>query len=80
MKADALITQLDPRSGMAPTQVAAVAACGRSSIDIAVDSVYYEQALTRLRNETANLLISPDVTAAKGRGTRVASHGVGGIA
>lgn len=29
MKADALITQLAPRSGMAPTQVAAGAACGR---------------------------------------------------
>ena len=64
MKADALITQLDPFTGTAPTQVTA-AACGRNGIGIAVAPVSHEPALTRLRNETANPLTSADVTAAK---------------
>ena len=57
-------TVLDPFTGTASTQVAA-AACGRNSIGIEVDPVYYEQALTRLRNETASLLSTADVTASE---------------
>ena len=53
---------LDPFTGTASTQVAA-AACGRNSIGIEVDPVYYEQALTRLWNETASLLSTADVSA-----------------
>ena len=53
---------LDPFTGTASTQVAA-AACGRNSIGIEVDPVYYEQALARLWNETASLLSTADVSA-----------------
>ena len=53
---------LDPFTGTASTQVAA-AACGRNSIGIEVDPVYYEQALSRLWNETASLLSTADVSA-----------------
>ncbi|MCY4585945.1 MAG: site-specific DNA-methyltransferase [Bryobacterales bacterium] len=53
---------LDPFTGTASTQVAA-AACGRNSIGIEVDPVYYEQALTRLWNETDSLLSTADVSA-----------------
>ena len=53
---------LDPFTGTASTQVAA-AACGRNSIGIEVDPVYYEHALTRLWNETASLLSTADVSA-----------------
>ena len=56
-------TVLDPFTGTASTQVAA--ACGRNSIGIEVDPVYYEQALTRLRNETASSLSTADVTASE---------------
>ena len=52
---------LDPFIGTASTQVAA-AACGRNSIGIEVDPVYYEQALARLWNETASLLSTADVS------------------
>ena len=52
----------DPFTGTASTQIAA-AACGRNSIGIEVDPVYYERALTRLRNDTASLLSTADVTA-----------------
>ena len=53
---------LDPFTGTASTQIAA-AACGRNSIGIEVDPVYYQRALTRLRNETASLLTTATVTA-----------------
>ena len=51
----------DPFTGTASTQVAA-AAWGRNSIGIEVDPVYYRKAATRLRNETANLLKTVDVS------------------
>ena len=53
---------LDPFTGTASTQIAA-AACGRNSIGIEVDPVYYQRALTRLRNEAASLLTTADVAA-----------------
>ena len=53
---------LDPFTGTASTQVAA-AACGRNSVGIEVDPVYYGKAVTRLRNEAANLLNTVDVSA-----------------
>ena len=53
---------LDPFTGTASTQIAA-AACGRNSIGIEVDPLYYERALTRLRNETTTLLSMADVAA-----------------
>ena len=71
---------LDPFTGTASTQIAA-AACGRNSIGIEVDPVYYQRALARLRNETANLLSTAAVTAstiAPNRG--LAGHGVAGLA
>ncbi len=46
---------LDPFAGTASTQVAA-AACGRDSVGIEVDPVYYDKALARLRNDTTSLL------------------------
>ena len=52
---------LDPFTGTASTQVAA-AACGRHSVGIEVDPVYYGKALTRLRSETASLLSTADVS------------------
>ena len=54
-------TVLDPFTGTASTQVAA-AACGRNTLGIEVDPVYYGKALARLRNETASLLRSADVS------------------
>ncbi len=57
-------TVLDPFTGTASTQIAA-AACGRNSIGIEVDPVYHEQALARLRSETASLFSTADVTAAE---------------
>ena len=51
---------LDPFSGTASTQVAA-AACGRNSVGIEVDPVYYEKALSRLRNDTTSLLTTASV-------------------
>ena len=41
-------TVLDPFTGTASTQVAA-AACGRNTLGVEVDPVYFEQGLTRLR-------------------------------
>jgi hypothetical protein len=55
----------DPFTGTASTQIAA-AACGRNSIGIEVDPVYYGKAVTRLRNEAANLLNTVDVSAGGG--------------
>ncbi len=49
-------TVLDPFTGTASTQVAA--ACGRNTLGIEVDPVYYGKALARLRTETASLLRS----------------------
>ena len=48
-------TVLDPFLGTGSTQLAAVA-CGRNSIGVEVDPAYFELALTRLRNETADML------------------------
>ena len=56
---------LDPFTGTASTQVAA-AAWGRNSVGIEVDPVYYGKAVTRLRNEAANLLNTVDVSAGGG--------------
>ena len=55
-------TVLDPFTGTAPTQVAA-AACGRNTLGIEVDPTYCENALARLRRETAGLLSTADVSA-----------------
>lgn len=57
-------TVLDPFMGTASTQVAAIA-CGRHSVGIEVDPVYFETALKRLRNETNRLW--KDVTVKPGR-------------
>ena len=70
----------DPFTGTASTQIAA-AACGRNSIGIEVDPVYYQRALTRLRNETTSLLSTADVTASTIDPTRgLADHGVASFA
>ena len=53
---------LDPFTGTASTQVAA-AACGRNSIGIEVDPVYYGKAVERLVNETTSLLKTVEVCA-----------------
>ena len=55
-------TVLDPFNGTATTQVAA-AACGRNSIGIEVDSVYFADGLDRLRRESGGLLSTADVSA-----------------
>ncbi len=55
-------TVLDPFSGTASTQVAA-GACGRNSVGIEVDPLYYEKALSRLRNDTTSLLTTASVNA-----------------
>ena len=55
-------TVFDPFTGIASTQVAA-AACGRNSLGIEVDPVYFDKALTRLQSETNNLLKQTEVTA-----------------
>ena len=55
-------TVLDPFSGTASTQVAA-ARCGRHSVGIEVDPVYFEHAVSRLRRETGDLLTTADVRA-----------------
>ena len=54
-------TVLDPFNGTATTQVAA-AACGRNSIGIEVDPVYFEDGLDRLRRETGGLLNTAQVS------------------
>ena len=51
---------LDPFTGTASTQVAA-AACGRNSVGIEVDPVYYGKAVERLVNETTSLLKTVEV-------------------
>ena len=56
---------LDPFTGTASTQVAA-AACGRNSVGIEVDPVYYGKAVIRLRNDSASLLKTVDVSAGGG--------------
>ena len=56
-------TILDPFMGTATTQVAA-ATCGRNSIGIEVDPVYFEMAAKRVRTETGDLLTTSDVTLA----------------
>ena len=48
-------TVLDPFTGTASTQIAA-AKCGRNSIGIEVDPVYYGKAVVRLTNKTTSLL------------------------
>ena len=53
-------TVLDPFTGTASTQIAAVA-CGRNSLGIEVDPVYTETALKRLRNRTNDLLKEAEV-------------------
>ena len=55
-------TVLDPFNGTATTQVAA-AACGRNSIGIEVDPVYYADGLERLRREIGGLLSRADICA-----------------
>ena len=54
-------TVLDPFTGTASTQIAA-SRCGRNSVGIEVDTVYFERALFRLRNETNRLLTTANVT------------------
>ncbi len=53
---------LDPFTGTASTQVAA-ASCGRNSVGIEVDPVYYGKALERLQAETTSLLRTVEVCA-----------------
>ncbi len=53
-------TVLDPFNGTATSQVAA-AACGRNSIGIEVDPVYFADGLGRLRYETSGLLSTAEV-------------------
>ena len=57
-------TILDPFMGTATTQVAA-AACGRNSLGIEVDPLYFEMAAKRVRTETGDLLTATDVTVAE---------------
>ncbi len=53
-------TVFDPFNGTASTQVAA-AGCGRNSIGIEVDPVYWEMGAQRLRNATSHLLSKAEV-------------------
>ena len=55
-------TVLDPFNGTATTQVAA-AACGRNSIGIEVDPVYFADGLDRLRRDSGGLLSTAQVSA-----------------
>ena len=55
-------TVLDPFTGTASTQIAA-SRCGRNSVGLEVDTVYFERALFRLRNETKGLLSTAEVSA-----------------
>ena len=54
-------TVLDPFTGTASTQIAA-AACGRNTLGIEVDPLYFEQAVKRLQNATNSLLHTADVS------------------
>lgn len=54
-------TVLDPFAGTATTQVAA-AACGRNSLGIEIDPIYFETALKRLENDTHGLLSTAEVS------------------
>ncbi len=54
-------TVLDPFNGTATTQVAA-AACGRNSIGIEVDPMYFADGLDRLRRESGGLLSTAHVS------------------
>ena len=59
-------TVVDPFTGTASTQVAS-AACGRNTLGIEVDPVYYGKALARVRTETSSLLSSAEVSAGEVR-------------
>ncbi len=59
-------TVLDPFTGTASTQVAA-AACGRNSIGIEVDPVYYRKAVEGMLGEATSLLRVVDVRTAEVR-------------
>ena len=62
-------TVLDPFNGTATTQVAA-AACGRNSIGIEVDPVYFKDGLDRLCRETGGLLSTAQVSTGEVRAGR----------
>ena len=66
-------TVLDPFTGTASTQIAA-AACGRNSVGIEVDPVYMEAALSRLRNETSDLLKEVQINTGKIAGSPAVSQ------
>ena len=66
-------TVLDPFTGTASTQIAA-AACGRNSVGIEVDPVYMEAALSRLRNETSDLLKEVQINTGKIAGSPAISQ------
>lgn len=53
-------TVLDPFMGTASTQVAA-AACGRNSIGVEIDPVYFDHALRRMHKESADLFGSAEI-------------------
>ncbi len=53
-------TVLDPFTGTASTQIAA-ASCGRNSVGIELDPVYFEQGLARVRNAASSLFTTVDV-------------------
>lgn len=66
-------TVFDPFTGIASTQIAA-AKCGRNSIGIEVDPVYYRKALDRFDGKTTSLLREIEVQTGKietRRGTSV---------
>ena len=66
-------TVLDPFTGTASTQIAA-AACGRNSVGIEVDPVYMEAALSRLQNETSDLLKEVQINTGKIAGSPAISQ------
>lgn len=57
-------TVLDPFTGIASTQIAA-AKCGRNSIGIEVDPVYYRKAVDRFNRKTTSLLREIEVQTGK---------------
>lgn len=57
-------TVFDPFTGTASTQLAA-ASCGRNTLGLEVDPVYFNKALTRLRNGTASLLRTAEISVGK---------------
>ena len=54
-------TVLDPFMGTASTQVAA-AACGRNSIGVEIDPVYFDHALRRMREHAAGLFGNTEIS------------------